>query len=72
VRVAGATVGAVIDALDTLYPGMKARLCGPDGLRPGLAVAVGTQLATLGLLQPVPDGGEVHFLPAVAGGAHEG
>jgi molybdopterin synthase sulfur carrier subunit len=68
VRVIGGTVREVIAALDHLYPGIKARLCDGDALRPGLAVAVGTQIATLGLLQPVPEGSEVHFLPAVAGG----
>jgi len=68
VRVTGGTIREVIATLDQLYPGIKARLCDQDSLRPGLAVAVGTQIATLGLLQPVPDGSEVHFLPAVAGG----
>jgi molybdopterin converting factor small subunit len=69
VRVDGATVRQVIQALDRLYPGIQDRLCDRDGLRPGIAVAVDTQLAPLGLLQPVREGGEVHFLPAVSGGA---
>jgi sulfur-carrier protein len=69
VRVDGKTVRQVIQALDRLYPGIKDRLCDQDGLRPGIAVAVGTQFAPLGLLQPVPEGGEVHFLPALSGGA---
>ncbi len=68
VCVAGQTVRQVIEALDRLYPGIKKRLCDQDALRPGIAVAVGAQLAPLGLLQPVPEGGEVHFLPAVSGG----
>ena len=69
VRVDGQTVRQVIAALDRLYPGIKQRLCDGDTLRPGIAVAVDTQLAPLGLLQPVYAGGEVHFLPAVSGGA---
>ena len=68
VRVDGQTVRQVIAALDRLYPGIKQRLCEGDLLRPGLAVAVDTQIAPLGLLQPVREGGEVHFLPAVSGG----
>ena len=68
VRVAGGTVRQVIEALEQLYPGLKGRLCDGDSLRPGLAVAVGAQLAPLGLRQLVPEGGEVHFLPAVSGG----
>ncbi len=68
VRVAGRTVRQVIDALEGLYPGLRDRLCRDDGLRPGIAVAVDTQLAPLGLLQPVRENSEVHFLPAVSGG----
>jgi molybdopterin converting factor small subunit len=69
VRVTGTTVRQVIEELDRLYPGVKARLCDHDALRPGLAVVVDTELAPLGLLQPVRPGGEVHFLPAVSGGS---
>lgn len=68
VRVTGGTVRQVIDALDCLYPGVKGRLCDGEALRPGIAVAVGTQVSSLGLLQPVPEGTEVHFLPALSGG----
>jgi len=67
-RVAGATVRQVIDAADRLHPGFRDRLCDAGGLRPGVAVAVNTQVSTLGLLQPVPPGAEVHFLPAISGG----
>jgi molybdopterin synthase sulfur carrier subunit len=68
VTVEGATVRQVIDALEQLYPGMKDRLCDANGLRPGIAIAVDTQVARVGLSQPVADHSEVHFLPAVAGG----
>ena len=70
VRVDGKTVRQVIAALDQLYPGIKQRLCDGDLLRPGMAVAVDSQIAPLGLLQLVREGAEVHFLPAVSGGAH--
>jgi molybdopterin synthase sulfur carrier subunit len=69
VSVAGATVCQVIEALDRAYPGVKDRLCDADGLRPGIAVAVNTQVARLGLAQPVGEQSEVHFLPAVSGGS---
>jgi molybdopterin synthase sulfur carrier subunit len=69
VRVSGSTVRQVLEALDGLYPGFKDRLCDANGLRPGVAVAVGTQVSSLGLLQPVRPGSEVHFLPAISGGA---
>jgi len=68
VRVPGRTVREVIEELEQLYPGMRARLCDENGLRPGIAVAVDSLHARLGLLQPVQDASEVHFLPAIAGG----
>jgi molybdopterin synthase sulfur carrier subunit len=69
VSVPGATVRQLVDALDRLYPGIRDRLCDANGLKPGIAVAVGTQMARLGLAEAVPDDAEVHFLPAIAGGA---
>ena len=69
VAVAGSSVRQIIDALDRSYPGMKDRLRDAHGLRPGIAVAVDTQVARLGLAQPVGEHSEVHFLPAVGGGA---
>jgi molybdopterin converting factor small subunit len=68
VTVPGATVGQVVDELERRHPGVKDRLCGAGGLRPGIAVAVGPNLARGGLLQPVAQDSEVHFLPAVSGG----
>jgi molybdopterin synthase sulfur carrier subunit len=68
VRVPGHTVAEVVDALDRLFPGVRGRLCDGDRLRPGVAVAVGTELAPLGLLQPIPLNSEIHFLPAISGG----
>jgi molybdopterin synthase sulfur carrier subunit len=69
VRVPGATVGQIIEALERAYPGMKARLCDGSVLRRGLTVAVDTQVARLGLAQPVSDESEVHFIPAISGGS---
>lgn len=68
VTVAAATVRQVVDELERRYPGVKARLCDDDRLRPGVAVAVDTEVARLGLAQPVDANSEVHFLPAISGG----
>ena len=68
VTVPGALVGEIIAALDRHFPGIQARLRDTDGLRPGLAVVVDTEVARLGLLQPVGPESEVHFLPAIGGG----
>jgi molybdopterin synthase sulfur carrier subunit len=66
--VPGKTAGQVIDALESAYPGIKARLCEGNRLRPALAVHVDGRVAQLGLLAPVGEQSEVQFLPAVAGG----
>ncbi len=68
IRVPGRTVREVIEQLEQRFPGIRARLCEGDRLRPGIAVAVDSLHARLGLLQPVEETSEVHFLPAIAGG----
>jgi molybdopterin synthase sulfur carrier subunit len=70
VAVGGRTVRQVIDELDRLYPGVKDRLCEGGGLRSGIAVAIDTRMASNGLLEEVGDNSEVHFLPAISGGAY--
>lgn len=63
----GATVGALIDALDTRWPGMGDRLRVPGGpVRPNIRVFVdGTQAE---LATPVGPTSVVHVLLATAGG----
>ena len=68
VELEAATVRQVVAALEARFPGVRERLCVGDTLRPGLSVAVNGTVSSLGLLQKVPDGSEVHFLPAVGGG----
>ncbi len=74
VRAPGRTVRAVVDALDAQYPGAKVRLCRRtqgvrgDELAPTLMVVVNGRISRLGLLQPVEDGSEIRFLPAIEGG----
>jgi molybdopterin synthase sulfur carrier subunit len=68
VTVAGSTIRQIIEVLDRSYPGIKDRLCDAAGLRAGIVVAVDTQVARLGLSQPVGDQSEVHILPAIGGG----
>jgi sulfur-carrier protein len=68
VEVPGSTVREVIDQLETRYPGIKARLCEGDQLRPNLAVIVDGEVSRLKLRQKLADHSEVHFLPALSGG----
>jgi len=68
VTVPGSTLRQVIEALNQTYPGIKDRLCDANGLRSGIAVAVDTEVARLGLSQPVGENSEIHILPAIGGG----
>ena len=68
VEVEGSNVRRVIDRLEELYPGMKARLVEDGGIRPNLAVAIDGEVAQMGLLEKVGENSEVHFVPAIGGG----
>jgi molybdopterin synthase sulfur carrier subunit len=68
VCVAGATVGEVIDSLDSQFPGAKQRLCQDDAIRPGISVVIDGNASSLGMRQKVGMDAEVHFLPAIGGG----
>jgi molybdopterin synthase sulfur carrier subunit len=69
--VAGHTVRQVIDNLERAFPGMKAELYDEeeDVFMPGMAVVVDGETSQLGLLEQVREDSEIHFLPALGGGA---
>ena len=67
----GGDVAAMIDSLEGLYPGIKARLCDDDGeLRPFVNIYInGEDIRYLdGSSTALSDGDEVSIVPAVAGG----
>ncbi len=68
VEVTGKNVREVIRNLDEKFPGIKDRLCEGSSLKPDICVAVGSSVSSLGLLAPVKEDQEVHFLPIVGGG----
>ena len=66
------TVGEVLDQLDARFPGVKERICEPDGrIRRFVNVFVNGEdvRALYGADTEVKDGDEVGIIPAVAGGA---
>ena len=69
IKIDAANLRQVIDALDLLYPGMKSRLTEEGQIRPNLAVAIDGEVARMGLLEKVGEESEVHFVPAIGGGA---
>ena len=68
VAIDGDTLAAVVDALESRFPGIRARLCRGDSLAPGLQVAVDATVTTRGLRSRLQSTSEVHFLPAFGGG----
>lgn len=71
VSVEGATVGAVLDALEGAHPGFKDKLLDADGklVRYVNLFVDDDDIRFLdGLATPVPDGGTVSIMQAVAGG----
>ena len=71
VHVAGHTVRQVIENLERAFPGLKAELYDEeeDVVMPGVAVVIDGETSQLGLLEHVREDSEIHFLPALGGGA---
>lgn len=71
VRVEGATLRAVIEALERDYPGLRFNLCYETGvLRPFVNIFVnGANVRYAhGLDTPIPADAMIHIMPSVAGG----
>jgi molybdopterin synthase sulfur carrier subunit len=68
IRLEGSTVGELVDALDSRFPGLKERLCRGDSLSPGLQISIDHVMTRRGLLARVRPESEVHFLPVIGGG----
>ena len=62
------TLRQALRALETEYPLLVAQVRRDDGLMPGLAVSIGGNFASRGLLAKIGPTSEVHLLPAVGGG----
>lgn len=68
ISVQGETVREIVDNLEQLYPGIKARLCDGDQLRPTIAVVVDGHTSTLKLRHRLHESSEVHFVISIRGG----
>lgn len=68
ITVPGTTIREVIDNLENRHPGMKARLCEEDRIKPGIAIYVNGLLTRGSLIEHVDADAEIHFLPAIGGG----
>ena len=68
VDIEGATLRDVVVALESAYPGLQAKLCNGDEIRPELSVSIDDAIVSTGLAEVVPPDCEIHFLPALGGG----
>ena len=70
IEVEGETLRQVIHELESLHPGIKARVLDDEEtrIRPGLAVAVDGIVMEEGLRTVVRDAREIHFVTAISGG----
>ena len=71
-EVPGATIGEILSHMEALYPGVMGVLVQDEDITPGIAVTIDDQVGQMGLFDPVAPDSEVHFLPALAGGAIAG
>lgn len=69
VAVPGETVRELIAELDRRYPGVADRLIEAGALRRGLVLMVDGVTSRQGLRARVAPDSEVHFVPAIGGGA---
>ena len=68
IEIAGSNLRRIIAGLESAFPGIKDRLVSGDAIASGLAVSIDGNVSTRGLLAPVGEISEVHFLPAIGGG----
>jgi molybdopterin synthase sulfur carrier subunit len=71
VQVSGSTVRQLVNNLEREFPGIKTVLYDEeeDNIMPGVAVIIDGETSQLGILEKVNEDSEVHFLPALGGGA---
>jgi len=67
-RLEGETLGEVLAALDSLYPGIEARIHEDGKISPTLALVVDGKIAMKGLNTPVEPDSQVAVLPSFGGG----
>ena len=67
-EVDGATLAAVLRALDARCPGFYDRVVDNGAVRPELAIAMNGEILHLPLHEPIAPGAELTIVPAIGGG----
>jgi sulfur-carrier protein len=68
VEVPGSSIREVVRQLGNRFPGIDAQLLEDGDIRPSIAVSIDGEIGTGGVLDPVGENSEVHFIPALGGG----
>lgn len=68
VVVEGKTLREVVNNLEAAHPGFKDRLCDGDRIRPSISVYIDGVMTREGMHQPISEGANIHFVPAISGG----
>jgi molybdopterin synthase sulfur carrier subunit len=68
VEAAGRNVREVIADLNRQFPGFADHLLEGGELKPSIAASIDGEIGTGGVLEPVSESSEIHFLPALGGG----
>lgn len=69
VEIEGSSVRQVVNNLEAQYPGFMERLVEDGRIKGNISVAIDGEITPLGMLEKVGENSEVHFLPAIGGGA---
>ncbi|MGO9453426.1 MAG: MoaD/ThiS family protein [Candidatus Binataceae bacterium] len=69
VTVRGHNVRELIADLNRQFPGIEDHLLEGDDLKPSIAVSIDGEIGPGGIIEPVSEASEVHFLPAIGGGS---
>jgi sulfur-carrier protein len=70
VDVPGKSIRELVRNLGDQFPGIDQQLLQDGDIRPSIAVSIDGEIATGGVLDPVSENSEVHFIPALGGGKH--
>lgn len=69
VNLEATNVRQVVLGLEKRFPGIEQWLLDNGKIKPNLVVAVDGETSSMGLLTKVNQDSEVHFIPAIGGGA---
>jgi molybdopterin synthase sulfur carrier subunit len=69
VEIPGKSIRELVVQLGRQFPGIDQQLLEDGDIRPSIAVSIDGEIATGGVLDAVNDDSEVHFIPALGGGA---